>query len=228
MKFEDLTDRQLKQVIRIYRLHLLEDLKGYTKFERTKLVNLCKKLFDIDDEKIKPKVSEPIYFDFPVYKPKAKKQPKAKPTQKEQPMQKEEVEPLKENISHVAKLKDEYYNIRKQRFRILTKLRDDINLKYGDIDIDDLINDLRVMKKYKETEKLKKKVDEIYNKFNIKGRKSQAGALNFLLSLSPYINWKSRSAEARQLYNKETKLFNEIANLVFERNFNVMYGNSWD
>ena len=65
MKFEDLSDAQLKKVIKNYRLHLLKELTGYSKMSRDDLINLCKKLFDIDDEKIKPKISEPIYFDIP-------------------------------------------------------------------------------------------------------------------------------------------------------------------
>jgi hypothetical protein len=74
MKFEDLSDAQLKRVIKNYRLHLLKELTGYTKMSREDLINLCKKLFDIDDEKIKPKITEPIYFDIPKGKqPKAEK-----------------------------------------------------------------------------------------------------------------------------------------------------------
>ena len=77
MKFEDLTNAQLKKVIKNYRLHLLKELTGYTKLSREDLINLCKKLFDIDDEKIKPKITEPIYFDIPKGKqPKAEKMKK--------------------------------------------------------------------------------------------------------------------------------------------------------
>lgn len=65
MKFEDLSNTQLKKVIRNYRLHLLKELTGYTKMSRDDLITLCKKLFDIDDEKIKPKITEPIFFDIP-------------------------------------------------------------------------------------------------------------------------------------------------------------------
>ena len=65
MKFEDLTNAQLKKVIRNYRLHLLEGISGYSSFDREKLISTCKKFFDIDDEKIKPKVTEPIFFDIP-------------------------------------------------------------------------------------------------------------------------------------------------------------------
>jgi hypothetical protein len=74
MKFEDLSDAQLKRVIKNYRLHLLKELTGYTKMSREDLINLCKKLFDIDDKKIKPKITEPIFFDIPKGKhPKAEK-----------------------------------------------------------------------------------------------------------------------------------------------------------
>ena len=43
MKFEDLTNAQLKKVIKNYRLHLLKELTGYTKLSREDLINLCKK-----------------------------------------------------------------------------------------------------------------------------------------------------------------------------------------
>ena len=81
MKFEDLSNTQLKKVIKNYRLHLLKELTGYSKMSRDDLISLCKKLFDIDDEKVKPKITEPIYFDIPKGKqPKAEKIKKVKLT----------------------------------------------------------------------------------------------------------------------------------------------------
>jgi hypothetical protein len=65
MKFEDLTNPQLKKVIRTYRLHLLEGITGYSSFDRDKLIKICKKFFNIDEEKITPKIIEPIFFDIP-------------------------------------------------------------------------------------------------------------------------------------------------------------------
>jgi hypothetical protein len=103
MRFEDLTDRQLKQVIKNYRLHLLEGMKGYTKFDREKLINLCKKMFDIDDEKIKPKVTEPVYFNFPQDKLKKREQPKTKKTV--QPMKHEVVQDYLYSDSELEKMK---------------------------------------------------------------------------------------------------------------------------
>lgn len=78
MKFEDLTNAQLKKVIRNYRLHLLEGISGFSSFDREKLISTCKKFFDIDDEKIKPKITEPMYFDIP-----KERQPKVEKMKKE-------------------------------------------------------------------------------------------------------------------------------------------------
>jgi hypothetical protein len=65
MKFEDLTNPQLKKVIKNYKLHLLDGITGYSTFDREKLIRICNRFFDIDEEKIKPKVVEPIFFDIP-------------------------------------------------------------------------------------------------------------------------------------------------------------------
>ena len=70
MKFEDLTNGQLKGIIRQYNHHLKI---VYSKLKRDDLLILAKKHFEIDDEKIKLKKIEPIYFDIPekkVYKRK--------------------------------------------------------------------------------------------------------------------------------------------------------------
>ena len=75
MKFEDLTNAQLKKVIKNYRLHLLKGITGYSSFSREDLISTCKKFFNIDNEKIVPKVVDPIFFDIPP-KPVPKKRTK--------------------------------------------------------------------------------------------------------------------------------------------------------
>jgi uncharacterized protein YktA (UPF0223 family) len=62
MKFEDLSNEQLKGVIRQYNHHLKI---VYSKLKRDDLLKLIKKHFEIDDEKIQLKRIEPIYFDLP-------------------------------------------------------------------------------------------------------------------------------------------------------------------
>jgi hypothetical protein len=44
MKFEDLTNVQLKKILSIYKYHLLEPIKGYSKEKRDKLINICNSL----------------------------------------------------------------------------------------------------------------------------------------------------------------------------------------
>ena len=77
--FDDLTNQQLKSIIRQYNHHLRIPLKG---LKRDDLLKVMHKHFDIDDEKIKLKNIEPIYFDVPekkTYKRKVKKvEPKVK------------------------------------------------------------------------------------------------------------------------------------------------------
>lgn len=72
MLFNDLTNQQLKGIIRNYNNHLKIPLKG---LKRDDLLKIAHKHFDIDNEKIKLKNIEPIYFDVPekkIYKRKKK------------------------------------------------------------------------------------------------------------------------------------------------------------
>ena len=82
MKFEDLTNQQLKKILSIYKYNLLEPIKGYGKEKRNRLIELCTALLIIDDEKIKPKVIEPIKFDIPP-KPTRRRNVVEKPEKKE-------------------------------------------------------------------------------------------------------------------------------------------------
>ena len=60
--FDDLTNQQLKSIIRQYNHHLRIPLTG---LKRDDLLKVMHKHFDIDHEKIKLKNIEPIYFDVP-------------------------------------------------------------------------------------------------------------------------------------------------------------------
>ena len=71
--FDDLTNQQLKAIIRQYNHHLRIPLTG---LKRDDLLKLMHKHFEIDNEKVQLKRIEPIYFDIPekkVYKRKPKK-----------------------------------------------------------------------------------------------------------------------------------------------------------
>lgn len=77
--FDDLTNQQLKAIIRQYNHHLKI---VYSKLNRDELLRIIHKHFDIDERqgKIQLKRIEPIYFDVPekktykrVVKPKPKK-----------------------------------------------------------------------------------------------------------------------------------------------------------
>ena len=79
VSFSDLNITQLKKVIRFYRLHILKDITGYTKNNRNELIELCEKMFHINENGISLKVSNPIVFDIPkgrVIKPKKAIKPK--------------------------------------------------------------------------------------------------------------------------------------------------------
>jgi septal ring factor EnvC (AmiA/AmiB activator) len=101
MRFEDLTNPQLKKVIRTYRLHLLEGITGYSSFDRDKLIKICQTFFNIDDEKIKPKVIEPIFFDIP-QKPVPKKR-----ARKAKEVKADNYEKLQRNINEGERKKQE-------------------------------------------------------------------------------------------------------------------------
>ena len=77
VSFSDLNITQLKKVIRFYRLHILKDITGYTKNNRDELIELCEKMFHINENGISLKVSNPIVFDIPkgrVIKPRKKRE----------------------------------------------------------------------------------------------------------------------------------------------------------
>lgn len=70
--FDDLTNQQLKSIIKQYNHHLKI---VYSKLNRDELLKVIHEHFDIDNEKIKLKRIEPIYFNVPekkVYKRKSK------------------------------------------------------------------------------------------------------------------------------------------------------------
>ncbi|HEY9705354.1 MAG TPA: hypothetical protein V6C58_23145, partial [Allocoleopsis sp.] len=127
---------------------------------------------DIDDEKIKPKVSEPIYFDFPVYKPKAKKQPKAKPTQKEQPMQKEQNQDSNDD-------KNKYmHNLALKMEKIEENIRNDMIKKYGTFELEAMLR--------QKNEKYKKLYNDFKKKYNLTNKKDVEdviGNINFMRQL---------------------------------------------
>jgi hypothetical protein len=79
VKFEDLSITTLKQIIRNYRMHLLFDIKDYTKKSREELVELCNNMFNINDKEITLKAHKPMTFILPEKKlKKEKKKPKKK------------------------------------------------------------------------------------------------------------------------------------------------------
>lgn len=154
MKFEDLTNAQLKKVIKNYRLHLLKELTGYTKMSREDLINLCKKLFDIDDEKIKPKITEPIFFDIPKGRqPKAEKKKKVVMPIEKKPEPKPQPTPKPEKTKKLSrKEKDELFL--KQQQEKEEYLKNLMNTKYSGLimpDSDD--EDLNIIKKKSKTKK---------------------------------------------------------------------------
>ena len=73
--FDDLTNQQLKAIIKQYNHHLKIN---YSKMNRDELLKVIHEHFDIDHEKIKMKRIEPIYFEVPEKKTR-KKQSEKKP-----------------------------------------------------------------------------------------------------------------------------------------------------
>jgi hypothetical protein len=105
MKFEDLTNQQLKKILSIYKYNLLEPIKGYGKEKRERLIQLCTDLLIIDNEKIKPKVIEPITFDIPP-KPTRRRRKVVEKTEKkevEKPEKKEVEKPEKKEVEKPEK-----------------------------------------------------------------------------------------------------------------------------
>ncbi len=72
--FSDLSIAQLKKIIKLYRSHILKDITSYIKKEKNELITLCEKMFQIHENSISLKTSEPIQFDIP----KGKNEVKAK------------------------------------------------------------------------------------------------------------------------------------------------------
>ena len=79
MKFEDLTNAQLKQIISRYNKHI--KISNYSKLVRDDLLKLVNKHFKIDKNIISLKHIEPFNFDVPTKK-KAKPKAKVKPKEK--------------------------------------------------------------------------------------------------------------------------------------------------
>ena len=188
MKFEDFSKTVLKKIIRTYRLHLLEPFKGYTKFEKEQLVNICNKLLIIDNEKIKPKVSEPIYFDFPVDKRKTKKAPAKKTPAKQQPEKintdnevtdNEVKEEIKKQQKILDELTAEYEPIEKRRSKKEEELKNEYKKKFGYDDLGKLRRNIE-NEVFNNTDinKLKKE----FKKFD-ENIKSKSDLINFLYNL---------------------------------------------
>lgn len=190
MRFEDLTDQQLKQVIKSYRLHLLEGMKGYTKFGRDKLIYVCSKIFDIDDEKIKPKVTEPIYFTFPQDKRKKRGQPQARVN-----YEREEDEQM-EDYEMQSKQK-ELERIGKAMEKIEEKLKRDMIEKYGTYELHALASSQ--VPKYKQLRTAFKKKHNLKNKIQLD---DFVGNMNFERQLQNNKEYMKLKEQYAQLYDE--------------------------